>query len=118
MRGRLAKQRFVAGRLGFRHVSHVDDELISVSRIDGERQPDRCAGPVIRCPEYLEYSDPPVLGQVEEQCLGRVWRTHPDPVAVPDLLQAEGIGQVAYGTFLDVLGNLEPLGPLRGKYPG
>jgi tRNA-uridine 2-sulfurtransferase len=93
-----------------RYVSDVHDELIPVGRENGDGQPHGRAGLVQRHPEQLEDLHPAVRGDLEEVSFGRVGDTHRDPVAVPDLLQAEGIREILRHPFLDVVRADQPCG--------
>src|SRR6516225_5290451 len=86
-----------------RHVSNVDDELISIGREYGDRQPHRLSLLIERDPGYLEDGDPAIGGEIDEARFSRVGRPDRDQVAIPDLGEAEGLDQVLHGAFLDVV---------------
>lgn len=74
-----AQLRLLAGPalLKVRHFSGVNYELIPVCRKYAYGQPHRPARLVEGSPEYLEYSDPPVLRQVKEIRFGwEIGRAH------------------------------------------
>src|SRR6185437_7011729 len=55
--------------------------------------------------------------QVEECHLGRVWRADGYQVSIPDLLQAERLGQVLHGAARDIVVVGEEFGSLFGQAP-
>ena len=50
----------------FRHISHIDDELISVRGIYRDGQAHRSAGLIKRGPEYLKHAYPAIWGQAKK----------------------------------------------------
>src|ERR1700746_1337959 len=92
-----------------RDLAVIHDELIPVCREYGDGEPHRRLVTVEGGPEYLEHRNPAVRGELEEFCLGRVRRAHGDPVAVADLADMQGSGQVLDGALFDIPGTEEPV---------
>src|SRR5690242_20913526 len=104
--------------LKLRDVSAVDDELITIGRVNRHGEPHWRTRLVVRGPEYLENAYPAVCRQAEEPGFGGVGRPYRDPVAVADLLQAQGLLQVFHRADGDVVGLNEPVGSLEDESHG
>lgn len=101
--------------LGFRHVSDIDDELISVCRKHRHGKSHGRTRLVKGSPEYLKNSNPTVLRQAKEQCFCRVRRSHRDPVTICDLPQAELVREVFDRADLDIAGVEELVGSFEDE---
>ena len=64
---------------------------------------------VVGRPSHLLHRNAAVQREFEEVRLGRVRRTDGNSVAIADLADAEGIGQVPYGSLGNIAGTPGPL---------
>src|SRR5215472_2814319 len=100
---------------GLRDISNVDEELVAVSGAYGDRQPHGLSVTVEGGPENFVHGNPAIRRQLEELRFDGVRRTDGNPVAITDLLDVEGLGQVLDGSFLDVAGAPELLRSALGE---
>src|SRR5258708_36433820 len=85
-----------------RHAANVHGELITVRGVIADCEREWLALLIEGCPADLEHGHAPVVRQLEERGLSRVWRAHRYLVAVADLIQAELRVQVGHSPLRDV----------------
>src|SRR5580693_5359438 len=94
---------------GFWYCSDFKKKLVPVRRIDGHAEPHGLPVTIVGRSGYLIHRNAAVRGQLEELRLGGVRRARGDSVAITDLVDVQGIGQVLYGSLVNVASPPESL---------
>src|SRR6516162_3850985 len=95
--------------LTFRYLPGINDELVPVCRIDSDGEPHGLPVAVKGSPEYFIHGHSAVRRELEEVRFCGVRRAHRYTVAIADLLDVQGFGQVPNSSLLDVASAPEPL---------